>query len=440
MTIHALLRFAPYGDRMSRVIPETPSPKGTEAPRRRVLVVDDSRLQRRILRSSLMRWGYDVVEADTAEDALVICEQGLPDIVLSDWVMPGMSGLEFCRAFKVLSGDEYAYFILLTSKSESAEVARGLGSGADDFLSKPVNNDELRARITAGERILDMQRELKAANRLMAMTLSELQRVYDSLDEDLRQAKVLQQSLLRERHRVFDQGEISLLLRPSGHIGGDLVGFFEAEPDHLGIYAIDVSGHGVSSALMTARLAGYLSSAAPDQNVALQLMKNGGFEPRAPADTVAALNALVLNEMETEHYFTMMLALVDLRTGHTRITQAGHPHPVILRADGQIEQVGSGGFPVGLVDTARYSEFTIQLGPGDSMLILSDGVTECPNADGDLLGEDGLEQMIKGLHGMQGRALLEGLVWRLSEYAGLQDFPDDVSASLFEYTGLPIAR
>ncbi|WP_370399624.1 PP2C family protein-serine/threonine phosphatase [Sulfitobacter sp. JB4-11] len=425
---------------MTRAVSPTDPGAAAHAPRKNVLVVDDSRLQRRILTASLTRWGYDVTQASTAEEALAICQREMPDLVLSDWVMPGMSGIEFCRIFRDLSGDEYSYFILLTSKSDKAEVARGLGSGADDFLSKPVNNDELRARITVGERIIDMQRELTETNRLMSMTLEELQRVYDSLDHDLRQAKELQQSLLRERQKTLDQGHISLLLRSSGHVGGDLVGFFQGSPDKLGLFGIDVSGHGISSALMTARLAGYLSGSAPDQNVALRKTEAGGFETRPPAETIAELNELVLSEMDTEHYFTLMLAIVDLHTGQVTIAQAGHPHPVVLRADGRVEQTGTGGFPVGLLAGATFEQFDIQLAPGDSLLILSDGVTECPSSTGELLEEQGLEEILRSLGGMRGSALLEGLVWRLSEYAGVQVFPDDVSASLFEYTGPPTDR
>ena len=114
-----------------------------------VLIVDDSRLQRKILSSSVKRWGFEVLEAGTGAAALEICRDTPPDIVLSDWMMPGMNGLEFCDAFRKLPEENYGYFILLTSKSEKDEVARGLQAGADDFLTKPVNAHELRARISA---------------------------------------------------------------------------------------------------------------------------------------------------------------------------------------------------------------------------------------------------------------------------------------------------
>lgn len=399
------------------------------------MVVDDSKLQRRILGASLARWGFEVVEAASGKEALDKCRHRLPDLVLSDWVMPGMSGLEFCSAFRRLSLDQYGYFILLTSKSEKAEVAKGLDSGADDFLSKPVDVDELRARIAAGERILEMQRELTDKNRIITDTLDELQRVYDLLDKDLLEAKKLQQSLIRERTRDFDSGTLSLMLRSSGHVGGDLVGFFPVGDDKLGLFGIDVSGHGISSALMTARLAGYLSAAAPDQNVALVSQQGGGYAMRPPAEVISKLNGLVLNEMETEHYFTLLLAEIDLKTGHVLMSQAGHPHPVVQRRDGRIEQNGLGGFPVGLIEDVTYEQFEVTLSPGDRLLILSDGVTECPDPHGNMLSEQGLEDMLFGLRKVTGPPLLEAILWRLTDFAGDADFPDDVSGILFEFKG-----
>ena len=170
---------------------------------RRVLVVDDSRAQRRLVCTYLRQWGYSIEEAESGVAALEICRRTRPDLILSDWMMPGMSGPEFCRAIRGMTFDSYVYFILLTSKSGKEDIALGLDAGADDFLTKPVNAAELRARIGAGARILQMERELTAKNRLVRSTLDELQALYDSLDSDLLEAKKLQQSLLSERHRDF---------------------------------------------------------------------------------------------------------------------------------------------------------------------------------------------------------------------------------------------
>ena len=144
---------------------------------RRVLVVDDSQMQRRILCAMLRQLGFEVWQADSGEAALRLCADLLPDAVLSDWMMPGMDGLDFCRRFRALQRDSYGYFILLTSKSDKGEIARGLDAGADDFLTKPVDAGELRARINAGARILAMQRVLlapKAAAKRLARTIQRL--------------------------------------------------------------------------------------------------------------------------------------------------------------------------------------------------------------------------------------------------------------------------
>ena len=349
-----------------------------------------------------------------------------------------MTGLEFCRAFRDMPRDTYGYFILLTSKSDKDEVALGLDAGADDFLTKPVNAAELRARIAAGARILQMERELTEKNRLITSTLDELQSLYDSLDSDLIEAKKLQQSLISERYRDFGTAEVSLLLQSAGHVGGDLVGMFPISDSRIGLYGIDVSGHGISSALMTARLAGYLSSSVPEQNLALQKTRVGGFAPRPPAEAIAMLNRVIMSEMETEHYFTIALADVDLQSGQVIIAQAGHPYPALQRATGAVEFIGQGGLPVGLIDAAEFQQFEVTMAPGDRLLIHSDGVTECATRDGTLLDEDGLSRILRDLRQTRGRAFLESLIWRLSDFAGDADFQDDISAVLLEFRPDPM--
>ena len=400
---------------------------------RRVLLVDDSRVQRKILSASLKRWGYEVLEAGSADEGLAICAQVTVDVVVSDWMMPGMTGLEFCSAFRKLPRATYGYFILLTSKSEKGEIARGLDAGADDFLTKPVSADELRARIMAGERIQRMASELHDKNRLVTSTLAEIQTLYDSLNRDLVEARKLQQSLVRERHQNFTNAEVSLLLRPSGHIGGDLVGFFSIDRNRVGLFSIDVSGHGVTSALMTARLAGFLSGSSPDRNIALVEGDDGIFSARRPHEVAGHLNRLLMAEIETENYLTLLYAEVNLKNGVVQMVQAGHPHPAIQRASGDVEYVGQGGLPIGLLADAEYETFEARLGPGDRLFILSDGVTECPDVAGAELGEAGLNEILGRNVGLRGGAFLEALVWDLQGYAGERDFPDDVSGVLFEY-------
>ncbi len=401
----------------------------------RVLVVDDSKAQRRILALSLARWGYDVVEAASGDDALALCRLESFDLVLSDWMMPGMTGLDFCREFRALPREGYGYFILLTSKSEKAEIADGLHGGADDFLTKPVSPDELRARLRAGERILGMQQELVEKNRLVGSTLKELQKLYDSLDRDLIEARKLQQTLVRDRNREFAGGTVSMLWRPSGHVGGDLVGCFEISARRIAVYSVDVSGHGVASAMMTARLSGLLSGGSPEQNMALSAGADGRCRAWPPEAVASRLNCLMIEELKVEQYFTMAYAEIDLDSGKVWLVQAGHPHPVIMRKSGQIEVLGEGGLPIGLIPDASFQRVEALLAPGDRLVLLSDGVTECPDPSGTELGEDGLGGVLAANDAMQSPALLEALVWDLTQFHGGPDFPDDVSGVIVDFVG-----
>jgi sigma-B regulation protein RsbU (phosphoserine phosphatase) len=403
-------------------------------PIRRVLVVDDSPLQRRILSSSLKKLGYEITEADCGERAIEIRATDPPDLVLSDWMMPGMNGLEFCREFRALPTEKYGYFILLTSKSATNEIAQGLDAGADDFLTKPVNPDELRARIAAGARILSMQRELSSQNRVISDTLGKLQAVYDGIDRDLLQARKTQQLLIPDLTRKFGASQVSLLLKPCGHIGGDLVGMFSPGVGTLGFYSIDVSGHGITSAMMTARLGGYLSHTHFDQNLGMQKCKDH-YNLIPPEEVASKLNARLIANTGLEEYFTMAYAVVDLHTGTLKLVQAGHPHPLILRRDGRAEFIGEGGLPVGLVAEARYQQFETKLEVGDRLLLYSDGFIECRLENGKMLESEGFVDLIRQCNTAQtGQEFLDDLFLNLTQMMSSEHgLKDDVSAALFEY-------
>ncbi len=402
---------------------------------RRVLVVDDSPAQRRVLRATLARQGFDVIDAGSGSEALKVLEEHRVDLILSDWMMPGMDGLELCARVRALPLENYIYFILLTSKNEKGAAAKGLDMGADDFLSKPISGDELRARIKAGDRILKMERELSEKNRLITSTLDEISALYEAVDRDLIEARKMQQSLVRERWRDFGTAEVSLLLKPSGHVGGDLVGLFRIGEDKVAVYSIDVSGHGIASALMTARLAGYLSDGAPEQNIALVPDANGAIVARPPHEVASLLNTLMHEEMTSDLYFTIAIGYLDLASGRVDIAQCGHPNPVVLRPDGAVDFVGEGGLPIGLLEDATYSQWRLDLAPGDRLMFYSDGFTECMSDSGEMLEEDGFARVIRNNAQLGANAFFEAVVWELDMLHAGKDFADDLSAVMIEFHG-----
>jgi sigma-B regulation protein RsbU (phosphoserine phosphatase) len=182
-------------------------------------------------------------------------------------------------------------------------------------------------------------------------------------------------------------------------------------------------------------LAGLLSGSSPDQNIALRQMPDGSRGAWSPDIVAERLNRVMLEDMQVDQYFTMAYAEIDLITGHTKMVQAGHPYPIILSPLGQTQILGDGGMPIGLIGAAEYSLTEFRLSPGDRLVILSDGVTECPDRNEAELGTEGLVQLLRKSAEMKSSDLLEALIWDLVAYSGREEFPDDVSGLIFDYLG-----
>lgn len=388
-----------------------------------------------MLSSVLKRAGYDVMAVADAEEALEVVDNAAPTVVVCDWMMPGLSGPEFCQRVRAMERDDYIYILILTSITEKSATAHALDVGADDFLTKPVDTTELRSRVRAGARVIEMQAQVLEQNRLLSLALEQIQGLYSAIDRDLAQARQLQHALLPEAVVDFGGATAGFLLRSAGKVGGDLVGHFPAGEGKVGLFSLDVSGHGVTSALLTARLAGMFSNSAPDQNVALTRDDSGAVAVLDPSDIVAEINRQLLSEIDTELYLTLCLVVLDLASGAVDLVQAGHPHPLLRKADGTITPVGDGGMPVGLLFDVPYDTVHLTMEPGDQLLLQSDGFVECPGPGGDMLGDDGLQRLMGDLPRGNPTAALERLLSELGRFADGQDFPDDVSAILLEFAG-----
>ncbi|MGB0798141.1 MAG: PP2C family protein-serine/threonine phosphatase [Planktomarina sp.] len=265
--------------------------------------------------------------------------------------------------------------------------------------------------------------------------LSKIQCEYDAIDTELVEARKLQQALVQGQMIQFASGEMSLFTRPYRQISGDMVGHFQAGQNHVGFFAIDVAGHGITAALLTARIAGMLLGTSPDTNLALT-RSDGQIVPHCPSHVIGQMNALLFDDFETDHYFTCILGHMNCATGEIEFSQAGHPNPIIMRADGRCDCIGAGGLPVGLIPNAVFHDQKTTLLVGDKLILCSDGVTECQkNGTGDQLGDQGLCGILTAHHPTPTEGLFDTLISDLIEYQGGDDFSDDISGLMITYSG-----
>jgi two-component system NtrC family sensor kinase len=140
----------------------------------KVLIAEDDVVSRHLLQTYLQQWGHEVVAAaDGASAWRLFQEQGFP-LVLSDWIMPQMDGLELIRQIRTAASGAYVYIILLTARAQKQDVIEGLEAGANDFVAKPFDRGELRVRVRAGERIIELEQALAAQNRTLRETQAAL--------------------------------------------------------------------------------------------------------------------------------------------------------------------------------------------------------------------------------------------------------------------------
>lgn len=277
-----------------------------------ILIVDDSRSYRHLLGSMLSKWGYRVLEAQDGVHALAMLETQTINAVISDWEMPQMDGVALCHQIRQRDFGHYIYAILVTARQSIDDLVQGLESGADDFLSKPVNQSQLRARLHAAERILTLESTLAIRNQ-------RLSSAYRQIEQDLQAAARLQRSVLPAAALTFSGYQADWMFLPSAYVSGDLLNYFALDARHLAFYCIDVAGHGVSAAMLSLAVAREFLTGRADGRL---LIDEGGVI--APHQVVAALNRrFCFDNEEITSYFTLIYGFIDTRTGRGRSVRPG---------------------------------------------------------------------------------------------------------------------
>ncbi len=394
-----------------------------------VLIVEDSPVYRRLLARMLAQWGYTVSEAENGVAALDILANQPVSLVISDWEMPEMDGLSLCREIRSRQFGHYVYVILLTAREAPDDLTLGFDAGADDFLSKPVEQSELRARLHAGARVLSLESTLAARNARLSEALRQI-------EQDLEVAARIQQSVLpahQQRHQDYFSDWIFL---PSAWVSGDIFNVFPLD-NHLGFYCVDVSGHGVGAAMMSLAVARqFLHGRAVER-----FLFTADNEVASPAEVVRILNGrFCSDEVEIVSYFTMIYGVIDLATGEGRLCQAGHPTPFIVTPEGEARTVGNGGAPVGLMPDLCWTDVHFSLAAGERLCLFSDGITECENLVGEQFGQMRLQASLQAGAGLTLNELLPQFArhlvhWRSGDNKEPLAMADDVSLLVIERTG-----
>jgi sigma-B regulation protein RsbU (phosphoserine phosphatase) len=327
-----------------------------------ILVIDDDLVMQMILKNTLQGQGYNVIVAKNGDEGISLAKKHIPALVICDWMMPDVDGLEVCRQLKLEQNLSSTIFILLTSKGAVEDKVQALDSGADDFLSKPIDKTELIASVRAGLRIYQLNQDLQQQKRL--------------LEAELTEASEYIRSLLP----VTLKGAVNILAEfiPSSQLGGDCYDFYWLDDDHLAIYLIDTSGHGVGSALLSISI--------------LNLLRSQSFGKEKfyePSKIMTELNNTFQMSQHNGRYFTMWYGVFQRSQRKLTYANAGHPQGLLIASDlksPQMQELPSLDMPVGFFPDIEYSSMEISVPPDSRLYIFSDGIFEVSQENGKIWG------------------------------------------------------
>jgi sigma-B regulation protein RsbU (phosphoserine phosphatase) len=451
----------------------------------RIVIAEDSRIQARMLQKRLESAGFEVRHGADGLLALELIRRDPPDLIISDIEMPNMNGYQLCREVKQDPQLRRIPLILLSTLSDPQDIIAGLQAGADNYVTKPYETDYLLARIEAllqtpiaeaefeqdtealevilqGKRFavqsgrqqvlnllistfegaVEKNVELIRANQELSMSRDKLARQHAMLQElndqleannarmtrDLAAAARVQHSLLPGGDVAVQNVEVAWRYIPCDELAGDFLSFFMLDDRHLALYIVDVSGHGVSSSLLSVTVARSLTRQVTTSSILARQSEDGSIGLTAPADVANELNRRFPMEDQGNLYFTMFYGILNTLTGDLRYVSAGHPPAVLLPVDGgQPQMLPAEGFAIGWMEEIDAAEETIALNTGDRLFIFSDGVPEAMNEDLEEFGDARMLELISQTRGMTIDAAVAKIKTGIDEWCRVHGPKDDVS-------------
>jgi phosphoserine phosphatase RsbU/P len=320
-----------------------------------ILVVDDDRSSRKLLVRTLSSAGYDCREAESGDEALQLLRRAQPSLLLLDFEMPGINGAEVLKRLRSDANPDVAQIpaIMLTGHGGEQSEVLCLEAGANDFVTKPINTEVLRARIETQLRLRSMRNQLQQQNE-------ELEEWRRNLERDLAAARLTQQSLIPQKPPALPGWEIADYYRPVIQVGGDIYGWLRLKDSRTLFWIVDATGHGASAALLT--------------TLAKLLFHHGSIEHGAPAALMQAVNEDFRSIFGARSFMTAMCVALDPAAGQASVVGAGHPPLLVARRNAAAESIPSLAPPLGVAQAAQFSETIVDLGPGDAFVLYTDGL------------------------------------------------------------------
>ncbi len=392
-----------------------------QRPAEEILLVDDNPSNLQILMATLKDCGYRLLVAKSGEAALKIVEKTHPELILLDIMMPGIDGHEVCRRLKADETTANIAIIFLSALDETSDKVKGFRLGAVDYIAKPFQPEEVIARVNAHLKIRRLERSLSLRN-------NELEAANLHLRKDFEAAIRVQRALLPSVLPDVDPVHFSWEYRPSDALGGDLLNVYQFDQRYLTFYVVDASGHGVSAALLAVMVTRSLMPQTDGSSLTtLHDKATGHCSLVSPAEVANRLNAIYQMEDNGMLYFTMVYAVLDLQTRQLQYVTAGHPGPIHLRANGEIDILDAPDVPIGILDQSDFQNNQVQLQPGDRLFLHSDGLNEARNESGEELERERLCMVIQQSRSETLESSVDRIVQSAIDWQGNDRFRDDVS-------------